>query len=115
MHYAIPNFWSVQLTLVPVYLFTRLCKYITNESTALQRAWGTLPPSIVFTHVPSHDFAVAQQDPPTADKVGGVTNETSSNFTSVAKTYPGLNDDNPFGGQGGESRELSSKSELHGL
>ncbi|CAO1635681.1 unnamed protein product [Parajaminaea phylloscopi] len=74
--------------------------WIQAESERLAKAWGgSLPPSIIFTHIPSHPFVATQQDAPYAQHVGGVTAETSGNFTSEGRTYPGLNEDHTFGGQ----------------
>ncbi|PWN25593.1 Metallo-dependent phosphatase [Jaminaea rosea] len=79
--------------------------WIEAETRKLTHAWGEpLPPSIVFTHIPAHAFAQAQTDKPYGPShVGGITSENEGNFTVVNRTtYPGLNADVGFGGQGGE-------------
>lgn len=77
-------------------------KTITNK---MAEEWGTpLPPGIIFTHIPIHDFLVAQTED-YQDVLGGVANETSTNFTSEGRPYPGLNDDYPLASQGHENDE----------
>lgn len=69
----------------------------------MKRAWKSLPPSLVFTHVPPHADALTQQDAPYTSYVGGVADETPQNYTTKNRKYPGLNYDYGFEGQGGES------------
>ncbi|CAO1613481.1 unnamed protein product [Sympodiomycopsis kandeliae] len=78
--------------------------WLRQESDKLERKWGELPPSIIFVHIPPHKFATTQQGEKYGPRhVGGVLDETPQNFTSLNKTYPGLNDDTDLGGQGAEN------------
>lgn len=86
--------------------------WLSEEAERMAAAWGSpLPPSIVFTHIPSHDFAYAQQRSPPSEReqIGGVEDESSANFTSAGLRWPGLNEDKAFEGQGAEGVEYAGQ------
>ena len=87
--------------------------WIEAEVKRMQKDWsGAMPPSLIFTHVPPHASAASQQDAPYAPLVGGVSNETSANFTSEGRRYPGLNDDYGFQGQAAEGDRTYAGQDL---
>jgi len=75
--------------------------WINSESQKMEASWGSLPSGIAFVHIPSHDFVTASEEAPYKDHVGGVKNETV--FETENRTYPGLNDDQPFAGQANDN------------
>lgn len=81
--------------------FTLLGDWIKSEASKMEAAWGDLPSGIAFVHVPSHDFVQAASEDPYQSHVGGVKNETV--FETENRTYPGLNDDEPFAGQANDN------------
>ncbi|CEH14274.1 Predicted DNA repair exonuclease SIA1 [Ceraceosorus bombacis] len=77
--------------------------WLNRTSSNLQRAWGTLPPSLIFTHIPNHYFSSTQNADPYQDKIGGITDERPGNFPgndSSPRTFSGLNEDKPLANQG---------------
>lgn len=91
---------------LPNFVDPSVATWYKNETTRLRAQWGTLPPSLAFVHIPPHESAITQQQLPYGpEHVGGVLDETPQNFTRLNKTYPGLNDDEDFGGQGAEDSE----------
>lgn len=88
--------------------------WVRSEAARLAQAWGgSLPPSIIFTHIPSHDFVLTQQELPYRPHVGGVTSETKGNFTSEGRTYPGLNEDHQFGGQDSSAGKYGGRDRVY--
>ncbi|PWN22163.1 Metallo-dependent phosphatase [Microstroma glucosiphilum] len=90
--------------------------WLRREAERMAAAWGLpLPPSIVFTHIPSHDFAYAQQHGPASEReqIGGVEDESSANFTSAGLRWPGLNEDKPFDGQGAEGVKYAGQDRAY--
>jgi hypothetical protein len=66
----------------------------------MQRAWGTLPPSVIFTHIPNRYHLVAQSKAPFRAKLGGVTDERPEHFPGpngdASRPHAGLNIDDPL-------------------
>ncbi|PWN32973.1 Metallo-dependent phosphatase [Meira miltonrushii] len=77
--------------------------WITSETEKMEKAWGHVPPGLIFVHIPVHEHYTTQNDPPYADHVGGVPDETPANYTNKGLAYQGLNDDKPLASQGQES------------
>lgn len=88
---------------IPDWVDASVATWYKQQVTHMQAKWNSLPPSLVFVHIPPHESAITQQGQVYGPKyVGGVLDETPGNFTTLNKTYPGLNDDFGFGGQGAE-------------
>ncbi|KDN52541.1 hypothetical protein K437DRAFT_186642 [Tilletiaria anomala UBC 951] len=90
-------------TQIPDWIDQSVAKWVHSQVDGMQTAWTSVPPSLVFVHIPPHASAETQQTEPYSLQVGGVTDETPQNYTTENRKYPGLNDDSGFEGQGGES------------
>ncbi|MCO5566209.1 hypothetical protein L7F22_019885 [Adiantum nelumboides] len=83
--------------------------WINSETEKMEKAWGHVPPGLIFVHIPVHEHYTTQNDSPYSDHVGGVPDETPANYTNKGLQYEGLNDDKPLASQGQENDQCEYK------
>lgn len=108
---------------IPDWVDPSVGQWISSESQRLQRQWsetddadddqGSFPPSLIFTHIPAHEFVTTQSQEPYSSNTGGVSSEAPGNFTTLHRAYPGLEADEHFGGQGGESTSYEGQDRAY--